>query len=355
MTERNEKVRQGNFISRLISSIGLRREEEEPKKPPMLFENTQLVIESIKELLDGDFLVYWTSNNSTIGEDDTIALERMLRHKKSSDRLFFFIKSYGGSGQGSLRIVHMLRQYYKQIIALVPLECASAATMLALGADKILMGPLACLSAIDTSITHEMAPSDKNDDPIYVSQNELDRVIKLWEQRKNPKDPNPYNALFTHIHPLVFGAVDRASYLSLKLTTEILSYHLEDMELAEKISHHLNTEYPLHSYPITYTEAKRIGLNVNTLDQALNEQLLRLNELYSEMAQQFLTFYGDTKFHHNEILSITEMTGEQLFFQKDRTYFQQQARRWRTWLDETSWRSITKSEGALKIEKFHLR
>jgi CRISPR/Cas system CMR-associated protein Cmr1 (group 7 of RAMP superfamily) len=64
---------------------------------------------------------------------------------------------------------------------------------------------------------------DKYNDLVSVSQNELDRVLRLWEERKQPSDQNPYNQLYKYIHPLVFGSVDRASSLSIKLTTEILS------------------------------------------------------------------------------------------------------------------------------------
>ena len=66
------------------------------------------------------------------------------------DTIHLFIKSDGGSGQVSLRLVNLLRQHCRQLVALVPLECASAATMIALGADRILMGPTAYLTAVDT-------------------------------------------------------------------------------------------------------------------------------------------------------------------------------------------------------------
>ena len=44
------------------------------------------------------------------------------------------------------------------VTVLAPLNCASAATMLALGADRIGMGPLSYLTAVDTSLEHELSP-----------------------------------------------------------------------------------------------------------------------------------------------------------------------------------------------------
>lgn len=333
-----------------------RKTKVEIKKPPVLFNQTQKVIASIESKLDGDFLTYWTSSNSRIVDEDVIAFFGALRNRENKSKLYFFVKSDGGSGEGSLRIVNLLRRYYKHITALVPLDCASAATMLVLGADVIQMGPLGYLSAIDTSIKHDLSPIDKYNDLTSVSQIELSRVIKLWEDEKQINDLNPYNELYKYIHPLVFGSVDRASSLSIKITTDILSYHLTDKTKAEQISNHLNSEYPSHSYPITFGEAKRIGLNVDTLDDNLNDGLLRLNELYSEMAQLAYTDYDELNYHDNEMLKFVERKNAQLFYQKDKDWhYRTEERRWVPMNDESSWRKIENIKGKEVHSKFHIR
>lgn len=124
------------------------KKTNEIKKPPILFKKTQILMSKISKALDGDFITYWVSNNSRIADEDIIAFFEILKSKQQKKHLYLFIKSDGGSGEGSLRIVNLLRKYYDHFTAFVPLDCASAATMLALGADKIKMGPLAYLSAI---------------------------------------------------------------------------------------------------------------------------------------------------------------------------------------------------------------
>jgi ClpP class serine protease len=290
----------------------------EIKKPPILFNGTQKIVKKITKQLDGDFLTYWTSGNSRIVDEDVIAFFETLRNRKNKPKLYFFVKSGGGSGEGSLRIVNLLRKFYKRITAFVPLDCASAATMLVLGADAIHMGPLGYLSAIDTSIKHDLSPMDKFNDLTSVSQIELERVVKLWDGKKQKNDVNPYTELYKHIHPLVFGSVDRASSLSIKITTDILSYHLKNEKKAQRISDHLNSEYPSHSYPITFAKAKQIGLNVSLLDNDLNDDLLKLNALYSEMAQLSYTDYDELNYHDNEILKFVERPDAQMFYQKDK-------------------------------------
>ena len=241
------------------------------KSPPILFEKTQKVVANIEAVLGEPFISYWNSTNGSICSNDVIGLYGILQTIGKVDRLSLFIKSDGGSGEASLRMVHMLRQFVGRLTVLVPLECKSAATMLALGADKIFMGPLAQLSAVDTSLTHDLSPVDRDNDRVRVSQDELSRVVRLWRAQAGELDSNPYQSLFSHVHPLVVGAVIRASALSTRLCVDILSYHLTDRKKAEEISNVLNSGYPSHSYPITFREAKRIGLNAEPLDQDVNK------------------------------------------------------------------------------------
>jgi hypothetical protein len=234
-------------------------------------------------------------------------------------------------------MINLLRQYCETLTVLVPLECASAGTMLALGADNILMGPLAHLSAVDTSLTHDLSPLDRDNHRVKVSQDELDRAARLF--RHNNDEANPYAALFQHVHPLVIGAVDRSSALSTRLCIEILSYHMTDAAKAEQISDTLNSGYPSHSYPITLREAQRIGLNVEALPAELNRTLLELNAVYSEMGLRATTDFDARNSHDNSIMNILEGRGRQVFYQHEKDWhYRSEERRWITLNDRSSWR-----------------
>jgi len=161
--------------------------------------------------------------------------------------------------------------------------------------------------------------------------------------------------MFQYIHPLVVGAIDRSSSLSIKLCKEILSYHIKEEEKCEKISKHLNSDYPSHSYPITMREAKRIGLKVSSMNDHVNDLLLDLNELYSEMAQKALTDYDASNYHDNEILNIIEAKDIQIYYQNDKDWnYIKEERRWQTLNDESSWRKIEIISGEQKKTKLHI-
>lgn len=299
------------------------------KQPPVLFAKTQAVIARVSELVGGPVVSYWNNPRGSVCASDVIALYEILERIGSHDTIYLFIKSYGGSGQVSLRFVNLLRQHCKNLVALVPLECASAATMITLGADEIRMGPTAFLTAVDTSLNHSLSPVDRDNDRVSVSLDELNRVILRWRAEQHDSTENPYKSLFTYVHPLVIGAVDRAESLSVMLCRELLAYHIADETRAHEIAATLNSKYPSHSYPILLNEATKIGLKAVPLAADVNSLLLELNGLYSEMGQKATTDFDEIRAHGNEILNILEARDIQVLFQHDKDWFyRSEERRW---------------------------
>lgn len=323
-------------------------------KPPILFPKTQTLIKKIQSSKKIKLLSYWNSIRGSICQNDVNAVYEIIKDWPIQDKIYLFIKSDGGDGKASLRIINLLRKHTKKLIVMIPGECSSAATMLALGADEIHMGPLAFLSAVDTSLTHDLSPIDKNNDLVSVSQDELTRVVKLWDESK--KDENPYPSLYPYIHPLVFGAVDRASSLSIKLCSDILSYHTNDKQRAAEISMVLNSNYPSHNYPILLKEAKEIGLNVKQLDKSINDSLFELNNLYSKMAQKALTDYDENNYHDNEIRNIIEAEGIQIYYQVDKDWhYRNDERRYVSLNDNSSWYKVRGTANKFETDAFELR
>jgi hypothetical protein len=66
------------------------------------------------------------------------------------------IHSTGGDGLTAWKLISLLRERFKDIAVLVPNMAFSAATMFALGANKIYMHPHASLGPIDPQITIKM-------------------------------------------------------------------------------------------------------------------------------------------------------------------------------------------------------
>lgn len=333
----------------------------EIRRPPILFDRTAPLIERLEQALGGVFVSYWCSPHASMSQADVAALDHVLRRARETQdgprRVFLFIKSDGGQGTAALRMTNILRHWADEVTALVPLEAASAATMLALGADEIQIGPLGYLSAVDTSIRHALSPLDHTNGRVSVSHDELVRVVRLWHEQDRPgKDtPSPWGKLFDYVHPLVIGAVDRASSLSIKLCTEILSYHFEDRERAAQIARALNAEYPAHGYPITLREAQRIGLPAKPLAPDVEELLIQLGQTYAEMGQRANTDHDPRNYHSNEIRKIIETRGLQLYYQVDMDWhYREVERRWSSLNDRSSWRELRLIAGEEHTKVLHL-
>ena len=326
-------------------------------KPPILFERSQRIIGKLEKHLGSRFVAYWTSQSGSVCQDDVVVLyEHCSEFGPEKEPISMFVKSDGGSGRAALRIINLLRRYTSHLTAMIPLECASAATMMALGADEIHMGPMGYLTAIDASLRHELSPTDIDNELVSVSQDELTRVLRLWKAHTKETDKNPLEALMPYVHPLVVGAVDRASSLSIRLCREILSYHMKDAKRAERISAHLNSEYPSHNYPITEIEARRIGLNIKHLDAKVNELLLELHQVYSEMGQKALTDHDEQNYHNNEISNIVERRGKMIYYQTDKDWhYRREERRWVPLNDNSSWRRVERVKGRTKHSVLHIR
>jgi hypothetical protein len=325
------------------------------KQPPVLFDQTQAVLQQVSSLLGGPLISYWNNPRGSVCHNDVVALYETLGKLGHQDTIYLFAKSDGGTGTAALRLVSLLRQYCRRLVVLVPLECASAATMIALGANEILMGPMAYLTPVDTSLSHALSPLDRDNERVSVSLDELNRLIRLWRAEQSDTHEHPYKALFQHVHPLVIGAVDRAESLSIMLCKQLLAYHIADATVSDRIANTLNSQYPSHSYPILFDEARKIGLNVASMPAAINEQLLALNKLYSEMGQKAMTDFDEIRSHSNEILNIWEAADLQVYYQQDKDWFYRtEERRWITMNDNSSWRQIERAQGKIRRGFLHI-
>jgi len=327
------------------------------KTPPILIAKTQALLKKIQPKVDGVLLTYWTSTSGSVCDNDVMAMQELLQDLGPQRHLTLVVKSDGGSGMAALRMVHLLRQYTRRLTLLAPLNCASAATMLALGADRIGMGPLSYLTAVDTSLEHDLSPVDHTNNLVAVSNDEVERVIRLWKESSGRNTTvNPYQELYKYLQPLVIGALDRASSLSLMLCREILGYHMKDKAKADRISRQLNSSYPAHQYPITSREARRLGLDVFDLDPELDQLLQDLNLVYSEMGQRAITDFDELNHHDNEITNILEGSGLQVFYQVEKDWhYRKEERRWVPMNDVSAWYLARLKAGRVTKAKFHIR
>jgi hypothetical protein len=111
------------------------------------------LIEEIQALRDSKVLTYITGDRAPapaqIGDDAVRPMYDHLRQLRHVDRLDLFIYSRGGAIDVPWRIVTALRTTADEVNVLVPFRANSAATLIALGADEIVLGRQGELGPID--------------------------------------------------------------------------------------------------------------------------------------------------------------------------------------------------------------
>ena len=117
-------------------------------------------IVELEKIRDSRVMVYLTMAKqplaTAIAEDAVALLHKHLRRIAGTTdklkRLDLFLYSHGGDVSVPWRVVSMAREYADEVNVIVPYHCHSAATMICLGADEIVMGRKGELSPIDLTL-----------------------------------------------------------------------------------------------------------------------------------------------------------------------------------------------------------
>jgi len=188
-----------------------------------------------------------------------------LGREQAKHGVDLFIHSNGGSGTVPWRIVSLIRQYTKKLAVLVPHRAFSAATLIALGADEIVMHKMGCLGPIDPSVTNIFNPSHPMNPGqlLPISVEDVTAFFKLVKDEVGIKHEDELVqaliALTEKIHPLAIGNVQRSHNQSRLMARKLLRLHMksesQEPEI-ERLIDILKSNLFYHGHPINREEAK---------------------------------------------------------------------------------------------------
>jgi len=290
----------------------------------MNFIESQGVLSSIEKIVGNRVLCFYTPENMSINQNHPDIFIDQLRNIGFQEKISLIIISNGGDSSASLRIAYTLRDYANKIEVLVPTRCASAATVLALSADKIVMSPTGYLTAIDSALDHPLNPKGPDSKPSYVSVDQVKRVISFLNKEGNLKsasgEEGPYRTLFKYVHPLVIGEVDRLSSRTILIAQMMMKMHPHSFESQEKIdwiASHLYNDYPEHGFPIMYKEALEIGLPVEKATNELTDLMIRLSYIYKVSTLPSTTYFSENHYRKVIYTNLVESVGQRTVFLDD--------------------------------------
>jgi hypothetical protein len=195
-------------------------------------------------------------------------------------QLDFMIASFGGDPMVAWRMMSLIRQRVDEVSVLVPQSAYSAATLLALGADEIVMHPNSHLGPIDMQITTftEGGPRSFSTEDISAFLGFVRESLLITDQEHLRK---LFEITCKEVGSLGVGFTARSSKLAISLADRLLGMHIKnDPSGAKKksIMDALSGQFHSHAYPVSRDEALKIdGLPVNQArDQVLEELMWQL-------------------------------------------------------------------------------
>jgi hypothetical protein len=229
---------------------------------------------------------YVGAETSLIGPEDSPALvdtiEMVLPETGRIEKLDLFLNSPGGFIESAYKIVRICKEYSQQFNVIVPFAAKSAATVICLGANEIVMTSLAELGPIDPIIQHPYKPEIRvparaiKDFFAFLSATETGDKIKL--------DPTFKSQMAAVLDPYLIGSYQTALQSSKQIAELLLSQGpLKDnpTKLTEAV-HSLTEQYYSHRFAIDRQMARDLGLNVLTAesDKSLSRAIRQLFNIY---------------------------------------------------------------------------
>lgn len=194
-------------------------------------------LQDLAGLRDSDeVLVYFTSDkqplelfSTQIATDIVPIFDKHLYKIGKKKKISLFLYSSGGSLDTPWPLVCLLREYCKELEVVIPFKALSAATLICLGADEIVMTPLSSLSPIDPQGNYMVGQEVKN-----IQVEDVTGFIDFTKSKVGIDEQGALTevmkVLSSEIPPSKLGSINRTHSLIRLLADNLLRRHIRKLE-----------------------------------------------------------------------------------------------------------------------------
>jgi hypothetical protein len=225
-------------------------------------------------------------------------------------KLGIFLYSRGGDTSVPWVLASLLREYCDELEVIIPFRAHSAATMIALGADQIVMGRHAQLGPIDPTLAfQEVNQADPaKSKTVTIAVEDITSYFKLVKDGVGITDQRELGEAFSRlssvVSPVTLGTINRQQAYIRLVARKLLKSRKNAPQVAEmdRIVEGLISETYFHLHVINRGEAVRdIGLdNVPTIDGALDDAIWALFLQYEQVMSMRSVINGASLFAPND-------------------------------------------------------
>jgi hypothetical protein len=247
------------------------------------------IISRIEKTRNSRVLTYICSDRqgaaANIGEDAVRPMYDHVRQMGETESIDLYLYSRGGSVEVPWRIVTMLREHCDKLGVLIPYRAHSAATLIALGCDEIIMTRKAELGPVDPAlsrITQEGGTAVQEE----IRVEDVMSYIAFLRDKAGLGDQaaiaENVRILAETLKPWVLGSLYRTHSHIRSVARRLLACHktVLDEQRMNVIIESLAEKTYSHGHAIGPTEAKELGLPITRPDADLETAIWQLFEEY---------------------------------------------------------------------------
>jgi hypothetical protein len=248
------------------------------------------LLQQIESLRNSRVFTYICSDRpgaaANIGDDAVRPMYEHVRAFGKVPKLDLFLYSRGGAVEVPWRIISMLREHTTELSVLIPYRAHSAATLIALGCDAIVMGPKGELGPIDPAL-NRVTPQEGGG--VVQEEIRVEDVMSYIGFIRDKAGLGDQAALAANVRvlaeklsPWVLGNIYRTHSHIRMVARKMLLSHQARMDEARMnlLVEALAEKTYLHGHAIARAEAKDLGLPVESPYIQLESAMWSLLELY---------------------------------------------------------------------------
>jgi len=266
-------------------------------------------IRALEKTRNARVLAYVTGDRgpdlqTRIGMDVIPLFYDVLARMGKQRQIDLFIYSTGGVTMAAWGLVNLLREFCDRLAVLVPFKAYSSATLIALGANEIVMSKMGQLSPVDPTVNSPFNPTLPGEvpgaPPNFLPLSVEDVVSFMDLVRDEAKISGEAHiaeivkVLASDVRPIALGNVYRAKQQIGMLARKLLSFHMDSAQEESRTNHIVETltrKLYSHDYLVGRKEAKEhIRLQVEDCSEALESEIMALYDAYAkdlELATSF--------------------------------------------------------------------
>jgi len=245
-------------------------------------------LKKLSDLRKSEIIVYITGDKTPPQQFGTVIaldvlpffyqhLSKIGKQKKIS----LFLYSCGGHLNAPWSIVNLIREFCDEFEVIIPYKALSAATLISLGADTILMTPLSQLSPIDPIGTFQVSGEKREN----ISIEDVTGFINFAKEKIGIAEQNALaevlKRLCDQIKPSILGSINRTHSLIREIAKKLLKLHKNRLEeeqienMVEKLTEKLFS----HQHIINRKEAKDVVGFGDIVQYSSKEEEKLMNEI----------------------------------------------------------------------------